>query len=255
MLSFLLMSVGLLAQKTGAITYTQVIKLDIQGIEGLDLAGILPTDMSSSKTLYFDEGSSIYKDAEDHVDEDVEISSDDGSFEMVFSTGGEGEEILYTNLREKRVLQQTSFMGKEFLIESSLDKPKWKITKERIKYLGYVCQKATRTDIVPPTPGSSEAAKEREVVAWFTSEIPTSIGPGDYNQLPGAVLLVSVDEGMTEIKATAVELDVPISEKMVLPSKGQKVSPEEYEVIMTEKMKELEEMYNNTEGRSIMIRG
>ena len=249
-------AIGLSAQTSGMISYTEVTKLEFKAIEGLNLGDMMPSDMSANKALYFDQHTSVYRNADDHVNEDIEMESDDGSFQMVFSTGGSSEEILYNDLKARKSLYQTGFMGKEFLIESDLEKATWKITDERIKYLGYVCQKAVRTKTIPPTPGSDESPIEREVVAWFTPEIPLPIGPDEYGQLPGAVLLVSVDEGKTEIKATAVDFDSDITERLVVPTKGQKVSPDEFEQIMAEKMKELEENFNNKEGSSsFIIRG
>lgn len=243
------------AQKSGLITYSEVTKLELEGIEGLNLKDMMPSEMGASKALYFNQLTTVYRDADDHVNEDIEMESDDGSFQMVFSTGSAIEEILYTDLNERKSLHQTEFMGKEFLITSDIEKAKWKITDERIKYLDFVCQKAVRTETIPPTPGTDGEPKEREIVAWFTPEIPLPIGPDNYGQLPGAVLLVSVDEGKTEIKATAVDLEVDIAERLTAPTKGQKVSPEEYDQIIADKMKELQESYNNKEGASFIIRG
>jgi len=245
---------GLLAQQTGTINYSETHKLEIEGVNGLDLGDMLPSEISAGKSLYFDNGVSVYRDAEDNVDEDVEMTSDDGSFKMIIETSSV-DEVLYTNLKEKISLNQTGFMGKEFLIESLLDKPKWKITNEKIKYLGYVCQKATMTRIIEASHGTGEEAQEQEVVAWFTTEIPVSIGPGSYNQLPGAILMVSVDDGKTEIKATEVRFEAPVKFFLETPTKGQKVTQEEYEKIIAEKTKEIQEMHGDREGTSIPNRG
>jgi len=251
---FSLLAVEMFAQQSGTITYTEITKLSFDGLEGMDIGDMMPAEMNTSKALYFDKSVSVYRNAEDHVDEDIEMESDDGSFQLVIGTGS-SEEILHTDLKEKKSLYQTSFMDKEFLIESELDKPKWKITNERIKYLGFVCQKATMTETVEPTPGSEEEAKEREIVAWFTAEIPVSIGPSNYNQLPGAILMVSVDEGKTEIKATEVIVAEPSADRLEKPTNGQRVNQAEYDVIIAEKMKEMQEMYGGREGSSIIIRG
>jgi len=243
------------AQQSGMVTFSEVTKLELGGIEGIDLGDMLPSEMSSSKALYFGDNISVYKNADDHVNEDIEMESDDGSIQMVFSTGSLTEEILYTDLAKQKSLRQAGFMGKEFLITSDFENAKWKITDERIKYLGFVCQKAVRTETVTTSSGDSEEEIEREVVAWFTSEIPLPIGPSNYGQLPGAVLLVSIDGGKTEIKATSVNLDLDIADHLAMPTKGQKVTSAEYEQIITDKMKELQDSYNNKEGASFIIRG
>ena len=246
---------GLYAQNAGTITYTEVTKLEIEGLEGLDLGDILPSEMSSIKSLYFDKSKSVYRKTDDDVNDDIELESDDGSFQLVIGNDA-SEEILYTDLKDKSCLEQKGFMGKDFLITSQLDRPQWRITNERIKYLGYVCQKATLTEVVQPMEGSNEPEQMVDVVAWFTSEIPVAVGPRKYNQLPGAILMVSVNDGKTEIKATEVTLVEPDAQKLVKPSKGQKVNDQEYEVIMAKKMKEMQEMYGGREGSSsFIIRG
>lgn len=250
-----MMTTVLFGQPSGVITYAEVTKLEINGVEGVDFGDMLPSEMSSTKALYFDSAASVYKDAEEFVREDIEMESDDGSFKMVIGTS-ETEEILFTDLNAKKSIQQTGFMGKEFLIESDLSKSDWKITSERIKYLGYVCQKATKTEVIEPMSGSDEGPIEREVVAWFTTEIPVSVGPNSYHQLPGAVLMVSVDDGKTEIKATEVDLAKSVMDHITRPTKGQKVSQDEFEKIMIEKMAEMQEMYGgDREGASFIIRG
>ncbi len=241
------------AQQSGTIQYVSTIKLDLKGIEGMDLGDMLPQEMSTNKELIFNSSASIYKDSKDNVSEDIELSSDDGSFEMVIGTD-DSEEIFHSDLKLKSTTFQTSFMSKEFLIKGKIERKKWKITNEKIKYLGYVCQKATLSEEIPPSSGSEEEPKEQNIVAWFTSEIPASIGPHDYYGLPGAVLMVSINEGKTEIKATNVDLTPPDSKMLEKPTKGQEVTHEEYEKIMEVKMKEMQEMYGGREG-VIMIRG
>jgi len=81
------------------------------------------------------------------------------------------------------------------------------------------------------------------------------LGPKRYNQLPGAILLLSVDEGKTEIRATEVDLGQPKPSFLVKPTNGQKVSQDEYDVIVARKLKEFQDMNNGRGGRSIQIRG
>jgi GLPGLI family protein len=217
---------------------------------------MMPHAMTNEKVVYFNGTNSVYREAPTNKNEDIEMSSDDGSFKMVIKQD-DTEDILYTDLKAKSTLHQTGFMGKEFLIQGKLEKRKWQITDERIKYLGYVCQKATLTELVDTqddTEDESNKEVERQIVAWFTTEIPVSIGPGLYNQLPGAILMVSVDDGKTEIKATHIDLSSDIKDKVMKPTKGDKVTAEEYDKIVEEKMKEMKSMYGGDKG-AIFIRG
>ncbi len=238
------------SQNHGAIKYTENIKLDFDLPDGVELSEMMGNSITTNKELFFHDNVSVYKDAKNNENSDLEMSNDDGSFQIKIKRD-DTENIYYTNLKEKLSLQQTGFMGKEFLIHNTLERPKWKITGDRIKYLGYVCQKATMTEKGREKDEAGQY-KDREVVAWFTTDIPFSIGPDNYNQLPGAILMISVDEGKTEIKAIEVSLSMPDKTNMTKPDKGQKVTPEEYAKIVEEKTKEMEKMNG---GRHIMIRG
>ena len=236
------------AQTAGTIKYVESVKLDIEAPDGIDLGDMLPDAITTNKDLIFDGKVSVFKEAKDNETEDTRISSDDGSFEMVFKTS-DSEQIFYTDMAVKKFIEQTDFMGKEFLIEGEVSKHKWRLTNEKIKYLGYVCQKAEMTE-----PAREEGEEDRHVVAWFTSELPASVGPQHFNQLPGAILMINIDDGQTEIKATEVDLTKPDPELLKKPKKGKKVTSEEFDQIVEEKMAEMQRE-NGGRGRSIMIRG
>lgn len=228
----LFIGVNSFAQSAGTINYTETVKLDIKLPDGLQMDGMMDQSLTVNTQLHFNPSISHYSELKDNESSDREFSSDDGGFQIVMKMD-DTEDIFYTDLNNKLSLHQTSFMGKEFLISAELIKPKWKLTGEKIKYLGYVCQKAEMTLV--------EDEKEKNVVAWFTSEIPVAIGPDKYNQLPGAILMISVDNGKKEIKATKVELKPNEETLLEQPKNGKKVSMAEYEEIIDKKMKELEE--------------
>ncbi|MEM9546498.1 MAG: GLPGLI family protein [Bacteroidota bacterium] len=228
------------AQKSGEILYEETMKLDIQTDDapgGVDLTGMLPASRSVTKKLTFNENESVYEDSGDGP-EDTEFSSDDGSIEIKIMAS-DIESILYTNYDNEESLDQQGFMDRAFIISKPVTKLKWKITPEKVKYLDYECMKATTTD-----------EEGREIVAWFAPAIPVNAGPSGYGQLPGAILMLSRDDQKLEIKATRIELkEVDTIKK---PNDGKKVTMEEYDKIVEEKMKEMEKEYG---GRSLMIRG
>ncbi len=232
-----------MAQVSGTISYSETIKLDIQLPDGMEVDG-LDKSMTMEKTLAFKDKISIYKDQEKNNSNDRTMTSDDGGFQITFQMD-DSEDIFHTDFQTKITTHQTGFMGKEFIIESELTKYKWKLTGEKIKYLDYVCQKAEMI--------LEENGKEVNVVAWFTSEIPVSVGPDMYNQLPGAILMISKNDGKKEIKATAVNLKSLDDEIFELPKKGKKVTAEEYDQIVEEKTKELQRELGGDE--TIIIRG
>ncbi|MDF1697908.1 MAG: GLPGLI family protein [Saprospiraceae bacterium] len=229
-----------IAQTSGVITYQETMKLDIQLDDapgGIDLSGMLPTSTSSVKQLIFDQDISKYVDAGES-DGDQEISSDDGSIQIVMQMS-EVDNVLYSDFENNLRVEQRGFMGKSFVIEKEIPKMKWKITPEKIKYLDYECMKATHTD-----------EEGREVVAWFAPALRIKAGPASYGNLPGAILMLSVGDQETEIKATKIEMKKV--EKIEKPEDGKKVTEEEYEQIVEDKMKEMEKEHG---GRTITIRG
>lgn len=229
-----------LAQTSGVISYQETMKLEIEMDNtpgGVDLSGMLPSSRSVSKKLIFDSKESIYIDTGD-APEDIEMSSDDGSIKIQLMQS-DIESKLYTDHKNNICLDQQGFMGKTFLINKPIEKIKWKITPEKIKYLDYECMKATTTD-----------EEGVEIVAWFAPAIPVKAGPAEYGQLPGAILMLSKGDKELEIKATKIEMGEV--DEIKKPNDGKKVTKEEYDKIVEEKMKEMAKEYG---GHGIMIRG
>jgi GLPGLI family protein len=230
------------AQSSGIIHFlcTEKFEINIDNMpEGVDLSGMLPTSRTETKELIFNKNESVYVDGKEEV-EDTEFSSDDGSFKMVIMQS-DIESSLYTNYKTKQRISQEDFMGKAFVVEETSPKYNWKLTKEKIKYLGYECTKATTTN-----------EKDEEIVAWFAPAIKTQAGPSGYGHLPGAILMFSLDDGKIEIKAIKVESKKV--GKIKIPNDGMKVTGEEYKKIVEEKMKEMAKEYGGN-GTTIEIRG
>ena len=229
----------LMAQTEGTISYTETMKLDIQ-LDGIDesMKDLIPTSQSTEMELLFNSAESIYRPLKGEGPEELDISSDDGSFQIKLVMGDDVESIMYINNEKEEYVHQQGIMGKPFRIVDRIEKRKWKLTGEKVRYLDYECQKAVYED------------EDSFVVAWFTSQIPAQIGPASYRGLPGAVLMVSIDEGQVEIKANKVEMG-DLSEEIASPSEGKKVSAEKFEEIRLAKEKEMEEMYGGR-GRRII---
>lgn len=147
------------------------------------------------------------------------------------STSRSDQESLldtYVNSEAGTVSETRELMGRTFLINGAQPSYAWKLTGEESEFLGYKVQKATAVQ------------DSTTIEAWFTTQIPVSAGPGLYGGLPGMILAVSVNDGHTTYAATDVSLEALAGEAIVAPSAGDKVSREEYEQIVVEKLKELE---------------
>jgi len=140
---------------------------------------------------------------------------------------------VYTDLDKGKKLRQLAFMSRFFLMEENTGQSAWKIGTDQVKILDYTCQKATMQ------------SGDQTVTAWFTPEIPVSIGPAEYEGLPGLILSIEID-GQNTILATALDLTKPDS-KIKKPKEGTKVDQEELDKIVEEKTEEWVKQRQNGE--------
>ena len=81
-----------------------------------------------------------------------------------------------------------------------------------------------------------------KVIAWFTTDIPVSAGPGIYQgQLPGLILELEENNGQTFFKAVEVSPKVSVA-KIKEPKDGKKITQAEFE---KEREKMMDEMRKN----------
>lgn len=223
-----------------------------------------------SFTLYFDKTQSIYEE-----EEKLEAPGGEqqrGGMRMMSSMiGGDGR--YYKNIKSKTYLIEREMMGKEFLIKDALPDYKWTMTAETKQIGGYNCFKATAVIPAPQSdfrnfkPKSAdeqnkseskerprmtnffnqgELPKEVEITAWYTPEIPVSHGPENYYGLPG--LMLEVSAGKTVILCSKVVLNPKERKEIKVPSKGQEVSQAKYDEIVTKKMEEMQQMFQQGGG-------
>lgn len=237
-ITLIISTISAFGQSSGIIQYKEIIKMefDIDVPEGIDLSSMLPESTTAYKELHFNKNQSVYLDSKTNQRSNQELESDDGSVKIMIKMNDK-EEIYYTDLNASILTHQTSFMGKEFLIEEPFDKPKWKLTGEKVSYLGYECHKAEL--IFPPT---EDDVDESIIVAWFAPSIQAQVGPRNYNKLPGAILMLSIDGDRYQYMAKEVNLNIDVSQKILKPSKGKGVSKAEYQQIIKAKKKEMKEM-------------
>lgn len=182
----------------------------------------------------------------------------------------------YKNVKDKQVLQEQEFFGKQFLVKDSLPQLEWKMENETKQIGQYTCFKATavkpademdvmnwgrrnrdddekkdaakagdstKTDAMDEV----EIPKEIIVTAWYTPQIPVNQGPSDYWGLPG--LIMEVSSGRTTILCNKIIMNPQEKEVIEAPKKGKEVTRDEYNKIMKEKMEEMRDMYRGRGGR------
>ncbi|MBY8962346.1 GLPGLI family protein [Flavobacterium sp. D11R37] len=218
--------------------------------------------------LNFNRTESIYKE-----EEKLDAPGSNPAFKMMSSMMGGGG-VQYKNIKEKVSLQEKDIFGKEFLVTDTLPKIQWKMLNETKKIGEYTCYKATaevpvdRSNMMnyKPKKGAEEAMKEKSeeelrktnfmdmvempdtkiITAWYAPEIPVSQGPENYWGLPGLILEVSDDK--TTILCSKIVLNVKEKAEIKKPTKGEKVSPQEFADLMVKKIQQMQEMYGGGRG-------
>ncbi len=119
----------------------------------------------------------------------------------------------------KAVLCQKQAYGQQFLITRPI--PQWKISDETKKIGNYECIKATTIESV------NKAGRTRTITAWFAPSIPLAFGPRGYVGLPGLILRLNYGGALT-YQATEIALGEDLEVSIKKPTKGKKVSNEEF---------------------------
>ncbi|MFK7776292.1 MAG: GLPGLI family protein [Saprospiraceae bacterium] len=233
----------IIAQTQGVIQYEETISFQIDLPEGMEeFKSQIPNSQKNKMDLIFTEEIVLYQPSKnDEAPQDVTMGSEEGGM-MIKMKFDMPENKTFTNITEGTMIEKQDFMGKKFLIKGDVEKYKWKLTGEQEKILDYVCQKATYQD------------STRNLVAWFTPQIPVATGPGSISGLPGMVLKLDRNDGEMVIIATSVELKEIGKNEIKAPKKGKKVTKDEFQKIQEEKMKEMSEEFGEGSGTRIIIR-
>ncbi len=178
-------------QKEGKVIYERTVKIQFSfaGMPGMEQQ--MPSTRTDKFELNFGNNQSLWKQAENENQDDGTFTSDNGAQVRMIVAGS--DDVLYSNFETGKKVEKRELMDKTFIIDDSLSQLKWKMTGESKTLLGHNCLKATSTRISKRTIMNMDNGKmERKevedtsgIVAWFTSDIPVSAGPGEYQgQLP-----------------------------------------------------------------------
>ncbi len=213
-------------QTSGTISYTETMKLEINLEGGMAPPPGMPTEMTNKTTLYYSDKFSLYKNDEVAQNEATSERTESGDGNHFMFRMDPPDNQVYCDFEKKTMTRKEDFMQRQFLIESELNAEGWKMTGKQKMILNYPCMEAVKQDSI-----------DKKTI-WFTSAIPVTAGPGQFVGLPGMVLEVNINDGERIIVATLIspELD---TEKIIKPKDGKKVTDEEFDVIVAEKMKEM----------------
>ncbi|RXJ52874.1 GLPGLI family protein [Gelidibacter gilvus] len=220
--------------------------------------------------LSFNRTESIYKEEEKLAAPGAGGGGRMGGMMGSFTAGAQ-----YKNVKDQQLVQDQEFFGKQFLVKDSIPKLEWKMGTESKQIGQYLCFKATavkkgddldfanmrrrnRDDEQKDSEKSKDTAKSTNlmdeievpkeilVTAWYTPQIPVNQGPGEYWGLPG--LILEVNSGNTTILCSKIEINPTDKTEIKAPSRGKVVTKKEYDDIVKDKMKEMQEMYGGRGG-------
>lgn len=193
----------------------------------------LPRSQTKAKVLYFNPEVSLYE--EDLTAENAAIDPRQQGMIYRMAMGQPPKPELkkvYIDLNKNNETELVELMTRLFLIENKIENQAWKPGVNQRKIQGYICQEATMK------------RGEKIITAWFTPNIPISIGPDNYGGLPGLILAIDIN-GENLILATSVNLTPPPDGSISKPKGGKKIKQEVFDKIVAEKIEEFKETQKN----------
>ncbi|MEE4116308.1 MAG: GLPGLI family protein [Marinilabiliaceae bacterium] len=224
---------------SGTVIYDEVRKIEIK-LEGemAHLMKDMPKEQKSEKVLYFSPSASLYKNMEKDENEDYSM---EGSGMRIMVNAPDN--VLFIDLDKEEVIEKREFMTRTFLINGDISSRDWKISGEQKIILEHPCMEASITD----TAGVVTRV-------WFAPTIPVKSGPATFYNLPGLVLEVDIDNGRQKFLAKSIDFEAPEKDLFKKPKDGKKVTKQEFDNIVAEKMKEMGAEGAVQGGTQVMIR-
>jgi GLPGLI family protein len=188
-----------------------------------EMKAMIPQYRTETYELFFNVQESLYKAKEDA---DADLAINRGGMRMVMRMPRTETHIDKEN-REVTVLQD--FMGTNYLITEPLDIAPWRIGNEQMEIAGFLCMMAWYNDTI----------QNQEITAWFTPQIQPFLGPDRYVTLPGTVLALDINNGERVWVAREVEARELRRNDLRKPSRGEKITREEFQKMVREQMERM----------------
>ncbi|MEO8711700.1 MAG: GLPGLI family protein [Parafilimonas sp.] len=209
--AFMLATIITQAQiKQGTIIYER--KVDVhRRMQDEQMKAMVPQFQTTKNELIFSDNISVYKALpEDNAPDPFDNG---GGNHIMIKIGGPGENsVLYRNYTNQKFLEQTELADKDYVINDTIKPQDWKLSDETKTILNHVCKKAT-----------TKTERGNDVVAWYTEDIPTPVGPDTFGGLPGAILMIDINNAEMVFTASDFKNDVD-NKALNEPSKGKYIT-------------------------------
>jgi len=251
------MAVALLAangqQKQGRVVYERTVQLRMG--PG-DMEQMMPRSHKDKLEVLFGNDQSVRRGIEDNTQE--EMTAESGGARHVYLMIDGNNDLTYANFATGRTVEQREFGARNYIVADSIRKLNWKLTGETRTILNYPCQQAVAQRIgkrmsIAMENGelkNKEVADSMKITVWFTLAIPVPAGPEYEGQLPGLILAIDVNDGKVIYQAVELSPTVELQD-IKEPSKGKKITPEEF---VKEREKVMKEMQGNRGRKGATIR-
>lgn len=129
----------------------------------------------------------------------------------------------YYNINDDHVLKGFEAYGMKLITKNHISKMNWTLSKE-LKVIGeYTCYKALLKYKITNTEGEFI----KEVIAWYSPDIPFNFGPKGYAGLPG--LILELKDG--NVTYTATKINFTTKNKKIKKVSGNLITEEELKSI------------------------
>lgn len=217
--------------QTGTVYYETTVHIDPP--EGRPVDDDFPTKRKSQYALHYNGSKSLYSKDTDY--EDPEMA--ERRARRGWGSRGNTRHQIYYDHETDTGAEQVDFFKKEFLVQDdTLADLQWKLVPtEQRDILGYTVIRAILNDT------------SKVVEAWFTPQIPVSVGPEQYYGLPGLILAVTIDEKRVVLATKVEQFEEAVA--LDIPREGKKMNREEFEKLKEEKMAEMKKMWGGNKRR------
>lgn len=98
--------------------------------------------------------------------------------------------VFFSDVKQNFFIEQTNAFSKLYKIISDFHQLQWNISNEKKSISGYQCRKATLEFNVG---NENNKAQNREIIAWFATDLNYPFGPLGYRGLPGLIIELNVN--------------------------------------------------------------
>jgi GLPGLI family protein len=182
------------------------------------MKNVVPEFRTDMHQLFFNSDESLYRP----IEEDEE-DSDFGEGGVRVRMMQPHVQIYFNHVTSRRITQQ-EFMGKDYLIEDSLRMHPWKFGTDTKVIAGFTCKQAMYHD----------EERKQDVIAWYTPELRSFLGPDIFNTLPGAVLEVDINNGERLMTAKNIDARTLKKNELKIPQRGTKITRAEFRKMVSE---------------------